>query len=150
MEFLSKMEKLLRLAFEQLGYGYTRPAADDGGDIFLVDLLFQEARAGAYFVCCGKLGFQLAKFAISELGYFVQVIGALRLFDLEPGLLELLAKASQALNGLFLVLPLRLQGGGVRFQVSDLTFEFAEPFARRRVGLLLQCFALDFELHDAP
>ena len=81
---------------------------------------FRRRGPRACFVCCGKLRFELAQLAVSELGGFVQVVGALRLFDLEPGLFELLAKASQPLNGFFLGLPLRLQGGGVRFQVGHL------------------------------
>src|SRR5215813_7765921 len=153
MQLLFEAEQLLYFAFEQPRHRNACPPADDLGDILFVDLFFDKPKLALFFRQHLFLGFQpplkLGQFAVAQLGGAVEVILAFGLLDLDAGLFNLLAQASQPLYRLFLGLPLGAERVGLRPRLGKLFFELLQPFARRRIGLLLQRLALDFELHTA-
>src|SRR5215510_3590400 len=153
MQLLFEAEQLLYFAFEQPRHRDASPPADDLGGVLFVDFLFNQAKFALFFRQHLFLGFQppleLGQFAVAQLGGAVEVVLALGLLDLDAGLFNLLAQASQSLYRMFLSLPLGAERVRLRPHLGKLFFELLQPFARRGVGLLLQRLAFDFELHDA-
>ena len=129
-----------------------RPAADDVGDVLLVDLLLQHALALLQLAQPRFLVLDLLlerrQPAVLQLGRLGVVAGALRALDLEAHLLELLLQLAPGEDRLLLLLPVAGEAVLLLLQVGELLLELLQPFLRRLVGLLPQRLALDLELHD--
>ena len=87
--------------------------------------------------------------AIFELGGLVEIVGALGLFDFGLHVVDLRADLALFLERFLIGLPLGPHAGGGGFQFGDFLVDFAQAFARGRVGFFLERFPLDFELHLA-
>ena len=105
-------QELLDLAFHQLADGDVRPPADDGGDVFLVDLFLQHPGAGGE-VRLAHLDFlfELRQPAVLQLRRLGVVAGPLRPLDLEPQGFELFLELARLLDRVLFLFPLRLQTG---------------------------------------
>ena len=152
---LLHLEELLDLAFHQPADRDVRPAADDLGDVLLVDLFLEHP--------AGLLQLGQARFLVA--GSCVRAPAAGRTAAPTPSrsrrrccarsissrsLLELLLELARRLDGLLLLLPVRRQPVLLFLEVGQLLLELLQPLLRRLVGLLAQRLALDLELHDAP
>ena len=148
------MQKLLHLAFQELGDGDTGPAADHLGDVLLVDLLLDQGRPalllGELHRLVLELILQLHERAVLQLGRLVQIVFPLGPVDLDLRLLDLLAKRPQCLHGTLFLLPLRLHRVGLGPQIGQLLLELLEAPLGRIVRFFFQGLALDFQLHDPP
>ncbi len=92
VQLLFEVQQLLLLALEQLGDGNAGPARDHARDVVLVDLFLGQARAvvvrEALFLRA-QLLLQLRERAVAQLGDLIEIVLALRLFDLHFRLLDL-------------------------------------------------------------
>jgi hypothetical protein len=79
-----------------------------------------------------------------------QITAALRLLELGAGLVELFLDLLGLAQPVLLALPFLGQLGGGLLELGELALELLEALARGRIGLLLQGFALDLQLNDAP
>ena len=154
MQDVFKLQELAHLPFQQLRNRYAGPTADHSRDVFLVHLFFQQTGAGLLLgelgLFLGQLPLQTGHGAVLQLSGAVQVVLALGLVDVDLHLLQLFAQPAQPLDAFFFGLPLGLQGAGTALQVGQFFLQLLQALFRGRVGLLLQCLALDFKLHAAP
>src|SRR5207248_1479153 len=81
---------------------------------------------------------QLRQRAVLQLRRAAQIALALGVGHLLIGVLDLLLRGADALDGLLLVLPVRLEPGHLLGEPRDLALDLLEPPARERVLLLLQ------------
>src|SRR6185503_13125402 len=150
---LFHLDQLLDLPLHQAADGDAGPAADDFGDVFLVDLLLQHplsllqiGQLGLLFL---DLALQLRHAAVLQLGGLRVVARLLRALHLHAHLLELLLERARSLDRRLLLFPVRRQAILFFLEVGQLALQLLQPFLRRRVLLLAQRLALDLELHDA-
>ena len=105
------MEQLLALALHQPCHGNARPPLDDARD-FLLRHLVAEQRPCLALVCDAllflQLPAQLREPAVLQLRRLVEVVLALRLFQLRVRRLDLLAQSLHLADGVLFVVPLRL------------------------------------------
>ena len=104
-----------------------RPAADDLGDVLLVDFFLQHALAllqlGQPRFLLLDLPLELRQPAVLQLGRLRVVAGALRLLDLDAHLLELLLQLARRLDRVLLLLPVRRQPVLLLLEVGELLLE---------------------------
>ena len=147
-----KVRELLHFAFHQPRHRHPGPARDNFGDIFLVNLFLDQARAARF----GRLFrrrqffFEAGELAVLQFGNLVEVVFALGFFDLVAGLLDVTLDLGQLFERALLALPLRLQRRAPLLCFGQFLFEFLQPLARGRVGFALQRLPLNLKLHDAP
>src|ERR1041384_726424 len=146
-------EQFLKLTLEQLGNRDAGPAADNLRNVLFINFFLEESCSIRLPVEFGfvltKLFLKLGKLAVLKLGCSIQVILALSLLDRYLCLLDLFSNRANLLDGFLLGGPLSLQLVGVRPVVGEFLLEFLQSSPRCRVGFLLQCFALDLQLHDS-
>ena len=131
------------------------PAADDLGDVFLVDFLLEHPR----WPCC-----MLAQPRLLVLDLLLELPAAGRIAARTPWRSRRHAARARsrcrtcssssfslrpALDRLLFLLPVRRQAVLVLLEVGQLLLELLQPLLRRLVRLLAQRLALDLELHDA-
>ena len=133
VQLLLEMRKFLDLALHQARHRNAGPARDDLGDVLFVDLLLDQPRGAARRrvarLGLGKFLFQPRQPPVLQFGDLVQVVLALGLFDLDPGLLDLRLDAGELLDRALFALPLGLQGVAL---VADFGQFFLEPLAAGR------------------
>ena len=100
VQLVFQVQQLLHFAFEQLGHRDAGPAADDFGDVLLVDLFLDEPRPAllarqARFRLL-QLALEAGELAVLQLGGVVEVVLPLGLLDLDLGLLDLLAQLARS------------------------------------------------------
>ena len=151
-EAIGHLDELLDFAFEHAGDGNAGPLGDDGGDIVLVDLLFEEGVGfDGFHLLLGGLNIllDLGEAAVAELGGLFPIAGAAGLFlFLAEGVL-LLFEGADAIDGALFAAPALLEGGGFAAQGFEVVFDMAEAFVGTGVLLLAQGLALDLEVRDA-
>ena len=109
---LFHLEQLLDLALHQLADRNAGPAADDRGDVFLVDFLLEHAAAGGEArLAVADLLLERRQPAVLQLGRLRIVAGPLRALDLEAQRFELLLQLARLLDRGLLLLPLRSSAG---------------------------------------
>ena len=147
------MHKLLRFALKQAAGWYSRPLADELGDIFLVNLFLQH---GSVFLDRSKSFLSLFEFtlrdrdfAVPDFRHFGEFAGAFVPLRLRLELLDLLLELANFANGFLLVLPARLLHACFFFQLGKLLLNLRPPLLGVRVGFFQQRLALDFKLQDA-
>ena len=152
VKLLLQAEELLHLAFHQLRDRDARPPRDDLGDVFLVDLFLDEpatapGRQRRFRLL--QLALEGRQRAVLQLGGAREVARPHGLLDVDLRCLDALAQLPRPLDRRLLALPLLTQGPGVLLQPRQLLLQLPEAIARGGVGLLLQRFALDLQLHHA-
>ena len=152
VQHLVQVQQLFALALHELCDRDARPAGDDAGDFLLRHLVAQQRAAlllalGDLFLL-RQLALQLRKAAVLELRGAVEVVFALRLFNLRVDLLDLLAQLLHLADGLLLVLPLGLHLVEARAHVRKLLLDLGQMLLRDGVRLLLEGGLLDLVLHD--
>ena len=152
MQLVFEMQQPLFLTFQQLGNRDSRPAGDDGGNVVFVHLLFGEPRSVLMRqprFLGRQLFLQSGEGAVPKLGYAVQIVLALGLFDLDLRRLDLFAQLPQLDCGILLRVPTNAQLGLILAQRRQLFLELLQTPAARAVVFLAQRFAFDLELHHA-
>ncbi len=150
-QLLFHVQQLFLLAFHHFGDRDARPLRDQLGDLFGADF-FRHQRAlllRCFELLLGRaeILLELNQLAVANLGGALEVAGTLHALELGVQRLALLLQFAHAADRLLLGFPvglLRIQRLG---QVRDLRLDAADAFAARRVALLLQRLALDFEAH---
>ena len=151
---LLHVDELLHFAFHQPAHRNVRPARDDLGDVFLVDLLLQHARAGwraggRRLLVLPNLPLELGNAAVLQFGRLRVVAGALRLLDVVAQVLELFLLLAHALNRALFLCHCAARPRTLLLQAGQFLLELGQPILGRRVRFLPQRLALDLELHDA-
>src|SRR5262245_50244908 len=104
------MQELLHFAFKQLENRDSRPAADNRGDVLLIDFLFEKALLalflGQVLFLGSKLTLEFGEFSVLELCSAVQIVFAFSLVNFQLCLFNLLAKRAKAVDRLLFGLPL--------------------------------------------
>src|SRR5439155_7830102 len=93
--------------------------------------------------------FELGYLAVAELGRALQVCFALGPLSLDPRGVQALPELGDALDGVLLLLPLRLHLSRALAQLAQLRLDRGTAFLGGLVFLLSQRGELDLELHDA-
>ena len=143
------LEQFVALAFQHFIDRHARPARDDlrhmvGGDRLL--------HKGAALVGLGQheLLFKIGNDAIGQAPGLRIVAFALGVGELRAGLFELLLDLLGLTQLVLLGAPAGGEGRRLFFEIDQLAVQLAETVARGGVRLLLQRFALDLQLDDAP
>ena len=144
------MQELAALAFEHLFDRHAGPARHDGGDLLGGDRFLAHHAAAFLGFGFGEPLFEIGDDAVGELAGSGPVAAALHLLQFDARLVELLLQFLRAGELLLLGLPLCGQLGRLLLELGQFLIEPLQPFARGRVGLLLQRLALDLQLHDTP
>ena len=76
-------------------------------------------------------------------------MGAVRGLEFEPDAFQVFLYVCRTLHRRFLGLPDLLKIGKLLLQFAQLRFKIIEPLARRIIGFLFECLALDLQLNDA-
>ena len=109
VQLLFQVDQLGHLTFHETAERHARPLADDLGDVLRIDLLLQHAVADLQLVevrgGCVEAALELGDAAEADLGRDVEISFAL---ELGAQLLELFLQRADRVDGLLLVLPVRL------------------------------------------
>ncbi len=110
MKFISKRKNLLPLAFIQLRYRNTGPAADYPGDLILSNGLMNERQIFLFQrrLLTGQLSLNLRKLTVLKSGSFIEIALLLCRFDLAVYILDLLAQRAEIVYRILLIVPLCL------------------------------------------
>ena len=153
MQALLHVDELLDLALQHPAHRDTGPAADDLGDVLLIDLFLEEGAARALQLL--ELGAGLLQLllegdhlAVAQACGLLEVRGALGALGLVPCLFDLLLELAQAPDDLLLAVPPGAQRVALLLQRGQLLLEAGQPLARGLVALLLQRLPLDLQLPD--
>ncbi len=148
------VDELLHFAFEHARNRDAGPLGDDLGDVFFVDLFFEERGAGfdGFKVAVG--GFDVAldfgQLAVFDLGGFLPVAGARGAFFIGAGLLQFFLELLDARDGALLAVPAFFETSRLAAQTLELVFDVAQTVFRCGVLLAIQRLALDFEMRNTP
>src|SRR5256712_2918442 len=149
---LLHVEELLHLRLQQLGDGNPRPLGDDVRDVLGVHLFLQHPplrlQLVELLVLRVQLLLQARQRAVLQLRGAPQIALALRFRHLLVRVLDLRLHLADALDGLLLVLPVRLERAHLLVEASDLAADLVEAALGERVGLLLERLLLDLQLHQ--
>ena len=155
MQGLFHAQQLVAFAFQQLGDRNAGPARHH-----LTDFVFGHGGAHQPAVGAGAIGFRLLRLrelpfqlrdaAVLELRHALPVTGAACRFDLLAGTLQFFLDAGGTLGLGLLGLPALLQIGVLALQFGDFLVQLGETALRGFIGILLDRFAFDLELDQAP
>ncbi len=139
MQHFVEMQKLLALAFEQLGHRNAGPARHDLGDFLLGHMIAQQRILARRVLCLGflKLFLQLRQFAVLELRRLVEVIGVFRRGDFVVDGLDLLAQVLHLGDLDLFRFPFRLHGVEFVALLGELLFDFRKVRLGLRIVVLL-------------
>ena len=150
LEIIGQAEDLLALAFEELAHGHAGPAGDDFGDLFGRDGLAEETGGGLRRALeLGDVLLELGDGAVTELGDFLQLAGALGLGHVGLGVFELSTGRSDLGHGLLVGDPAGAESGLLLAGGAEFLAEHGEPGLGGFVLLVLQSGFLDLELEHA-
>jgi hypothetical protein len=145
MEALLHVNELLGLALEQPVDRDTRPAGDDRGDVVLVDLLLHHGLE-LLLLPLGELVLERRQLAVADLGYTLQVAGALGALRVHAEVVDALRDLLDAVEVLFLLRPAGRELVAGRLGVRELALDRLSHVSR----LLAHRGELDLELAHAP
>ena len=153
MQHLLHADELGHLTFHEPAHGNPRPARDDVGDVFVVDLLLEHLLLALQLLEPGRLRrdlrVELAHGAVAQLGGAFEVAVALGAFSLGAGCLEVLLEGADLGDRVLLVLPVRDHRVALFRQFGELFLQRGEARQRVLVGLFVERRLLDLELADA-
>ncbi len=147
------LDQLFDFALQHLADRHAGPAADDRGDVVLVNFFFDQCPAVVAAFAHPLLGgcallLEVADLVLQSSGALP--VGALgRLLELESLLIDLFLELADGIQLLQLGLPLRLESAGLLLEAGQLLFDALQALLRGRVLFLAQALAFDLELHDA-
>ena len=135
VQLFLQVQQLLHLAFQQLRHRDAGPAADDLGDVLLVDFFLDEPEgallARQLLFLFLELAFQGGQLPVLQLGGPRVVAPVLGLLELLAGRFDCLAQIAEPLHRFFLGLPLGFQCLFLLGQVGQLLLQLGQPLLAR-------------------
>ena len=145
-----QLSEPIPFALQHPGNRHAGPRGDDLRHVFSRHFFLEES-AGLLESCQVRLrlrkGLAISrKLAVGDLGRRLEVARARSLLGRQRRFLEAPLELANPVDGCLLGQPVPLQAGQLLPDAGQIRFERLEPRARLRVGLALQCLALDLQL----
>ena len=153
VQLVLERDQPLGLVGRQATRGDAGPRAHDTCDVLLGHLLGEHAPAlltefVEHLLGLLDLGLELRRAAVAELGGLLEVAVALGDRGLFAGVLELLHRARQGLDGLLLLLPLGGERGELLALLRQLGIKLGKPLGGDRGLVAGEAHTLDLQLAD--
>ena len=152
MEFFRQMQKFFPFGADQFADGDPGPAADDLGNVLLVDLFFQQSgTVGIAFLDLffrgGDLFFDARNDTMLQFGGFFILVFAFRFGQIRLGELQAFPQSPQLGNALLFRFPLRPHGFRFFFLFGEFRRDDLRPFFAGGVFFLFQSSQFDLQTH---
>ena len=154
MQGIGEVKQFFLFAFHQFRHGNARAFCHDFGDFFFGYFIVQNRAAVAvravrrgFLLAFFQLLFQFGQFAVLKFGSFLQIVLALRFFQLRRAFFDFFAQRLHRGNIAFFRFPTGGQRCVFFFHFRKFVFDFFQMFLRSGIGFFGKGVLFDFQLH---